>query len=304
MKTDSTNREFTGQLDYETRVYCDTTRPSYYYQRGVAFYNLRQYEKSVAIYTAGIKKFPTNSMILSFRGNAFLSLDNYMNAVADYREAIKYQDNVIDEIELNKEHTQYDNKDIERSKKIFVSDMQMHMAKAKFAQGLYPDALTDIRNAINVLPDLTGLQKEDYYNVRGNIWMALGKFDSALADFDKCIQLNSTFTLAYVNKAIAKLNKPEHKQARTIMVSGNANDKILNPSWVLPDKNADKISETVLRDALADCDMAIAIDSKFGYGYYVRAQVKQLLKLDFCGDVFIATELGFHVDEILKATCK
>lgn len=50
---------------------CDTSRASYYYQRGIGLYNLNEYKKAVEMYERGLKRFPQNSMMLSFAGKIF-----------------------------------------------------------------------------------------------------------------------------------------------------------------------------------------------------------------------------------------
>ncbi|UZJ63398.1 hypothetical protein OKW96_12835 [Sphingobacterium sp. KU25419] len=54
----------------------------------MAFYNLQQYEKALKIYDAGLRQFPDNAMILSFKGNAHLALKDFTNATLNYDIAL------------------------------------------------------------------------------------------------------------------------------------------------------------------------------------------------------------------------
>jgi tetratricopeptide (TPR) repeat protein len=77
--------------------------------------------------------------------------------------------------------------------------MQISIAESKFALGNYSEALLEINKEVEMAPDLKESGKENYFNVRGNIFLALAKYNEALSDFEKCVQINPSFALAYVN---------------------------------------------------------------------------------------------------------
>lgn len=292
------------ELEYSIGNYCDSLKASYYYQRGIAFYNLQQFDKAVNIYSIGVNKFPNNSMILSFRGNAYFALKDYIKALPDYYSSIKNKANVIYDIEANQKHTQLTNEPIDTYVNGFIASMQISIAESKFALGQYEEALIEINKGIEIAPDLNEFGKENYYNVRGNIFLALSKYQQALNDFDKCIHLNSSFSIAYVNRAVAKINLANKISMTSYSIRGGINNQTFNANWTLPLMASVKKSDANIISALTDCNKAIEIDSKLDYAFYIRGQIKKMLIYrDYCYDLLKAKELGYPVELELMNDC-
>ncbi|HTB51955.1 MAG TPA: tetratricopeptide repeat protein [Ferruginibacter sp.] len=294
-----------NNLEYSIDIYCDSGKASYYYQRGVAFYNLQQYDKAIRIYTAGLKKFPKNSMMLCFRGNAYFTAKDYTQALSDYTASFNNKENVVDDYKLNQKHTGWDPTTLDKQIALFFATAQLSIAQSKFALGDYDSALVAINTALTLAPDLKDFTTEDFYNVRGDILMALGKYQQALDDYNKAIEINFSFYQAYVNRAVAKVDIANNITVRSYFVSGGTNDQSFNANWTLPVKSSIKKSDANMASALADCNKAIVIDPKSGYGYYIRGQIKKLLLSDYCNDIQIAKDLNYPVDpELLKGCGK
>tara|TARA_B100000795_G_C22802777_1_gene442853 strand:- start:85 stop:1842 length:1758 start_codon:yes stop_codon:yes gene_type:complete len=77
------------ELKSQYTAYCDNSKAAYYYQRGIASYNLGQYENSIDHYNSGIKKFPNNFYCWNFKGNTYMSLNNYNEAIKAYDRSIQ-----------------------------------------------------------------------------------------------------------------------------------------------------------------------------------------------------------------------
>jgi hypothetical protein len=115
--------------------------------------------------------------------------------------------------------------------------------------------------------------------------------------------LNSTFTLAYVNRAIALMNAPNKQKIKSISINGNYSNKIFTPKWTIP-INSNKSSTNTMA-ALADCDRAIAIEPDFGFAFYTRARINKIIgNVSFCRDFLRAKELGFVVEDEMLEGCK
>jgi len=289
--------ELIDELEYSIRKYCDSTKAGYYYQRGIALYNLQQFKQAVIIYSKGLKKFPNNSMILSFRGNAYFMLMDYENALSDYYASIDNKENVIYDVKANQRHTGISDEFIDVYVSGFGAEMFTSIAESKFALGQYEEALLEINKGIKIAPDLKEIGKEKYYNVRGNIFLALKKFELAKKDFDKCILLNSGFEIAYVNRAIANVNLVRKVKMTSYSISGGANNNAFNANWSFPIKTSFKKSNYRLISALSDCDKAIDLNSELSFAYNIRGQIKKMLMYDdYCYDLLKAMELGYSVD--------
>ena len=292
-------------IEYLTGLYCDSTKASYYYQRGVAFYNLQQYNEAINIYTKGIAKHPDNSMLLSFRGNAYFAIKEYSKALTDYYLSIQNKNNVIHDIQANQQHTQLINESLDTYVNAFISSMQISIAESKFALGKTDEALQEINKGIEIAPAINEIGLENYYNVRGNILLALQQYQPAIADFNQCIQLNSKYAIAYVNRAVAKINLANKTTTTQYFIRGGIENQTFNANWTLPTIAKVKKTDINVISALTDCNKAIEIDGTLDYAYYIRGQVKKMLVYgDYCYDLLKAKELGYPVEPELLNNCK
>jgi tetratricopeptide (TPR) repeat protein len=299
------NNSLKTELDYSIDNYCDSMKVSYYYQRGVAYYNLQQFDNAVQIYTVGINKFPVNSMILSFRGNAYFELKDYPNAILDYYASIKNQENFIDDIKANQKHTKINIDSLDIFTKSSVALIQKSIAESKFSIGLYDEALIEINKGIEITPGIKFDEKEYYYNVRGNIFIALGKYQLAINDFDKCILLNPSFSLAYVNRAVATISLVNKTLMTSHSINGSISNQAFQANWTFPIKTSVKKSDRNIFLALTDCNKAIEIEPQLNFAYYIRGQIKKMLSYsDYCYDLIKAKELGYPLEIELLNTCE
>ncbi|HKX86832.1 MAG TPA: tetratricopeptide repeat protein [Flavobacterium sp.] len=285
--------------------YCDDSKPSYFYQRGIAYYNLGKFDDAVAIYTKGLEKFPTNAMCLSFRGNAYYESKNYEKAIADYNASNANKENLIADIEQNKNNTGLNESPVQQYADGFVATNNMSAAQSYFGLGKYEEALAEIEKGIKIAPDLKEFGLENYYNVRGTIYMEMGEYQKAISDFDKCLQLKMSLPVVAVNRAIAKINLKKGYKVTSQHISGGYNGKLFNANWSFPLKVKVESSNANLLSALMDCNQAIKEDPNLGYAYYVRGEIKRLLNYDdFCVDLKKATKLDYPVNPLLMDFCK
>jgi len=283
---------------------CDSSKPSYFYQRGVGYYNLKEYQKAIDKYTEGLKHFPDNAMMLSFKGNAYLALNQYEQAIENYNLSLKYKENILAEIKLNPRFADASTEKITSFYNGSLASTYFSISECKLNLGLYEEALTQINKAIELAPDIKEFNKEAYYNMRGHINLTSGKYEIAINDFNKSIQLNKSFPLAYVNRAIAKVSLAEKVKISSYSLYGNFNNQPMSVNWNSPTKSSLKKSESNILSALADCNTAIEIDNKLGFAYYIRGQIKQMLIYgDYCIDLLTAKELGLTVEAELLRNC-
>jgi tetratricopeptide (TPR) repeat protein len=86
-------KEIIENLQIQNKSYCDNTKAEYYYQRGIAAFNLEQYENAIDYYNTGIKKFPDNFYCFNFKGNALMALKKYNQAIKAYDQSINIFEN-------------------------------------------------------------------------------------------------------------------------------------------------------------------------------------------------------------------
>lgn len=284
--------------------FCDSTRASYYYQRGVAYYNLEQYQKAVDIYKVGLTYFPNNAISQSFLGNAYMALNQYQLALEYYYLALENIASIRQEVELNPRFKQATRQEIDMFYNGTIASTYASMAECLINLGQLDEALQKINKAIESAPQLDEIGVQAFYNTRGYIFLLKGDFNPAIADFDKTISIDPTFTLAYVNRAVAKVSLAEQIKIKSFSLSSEINTQPIQLSWDIPSKSSIKNSEIKLLSALADCNTAIELDPKLGYGYYIRGQIKLMLHYeDNCTDLYLAKDLGMVIEKELFKQC-
>jgi len=283
---------------------CDASKASYYYQRGVAFYNLKQYDKALAIYSSGLLKFPANAMILSFKGNAHLALKDYQNAEANYKLALANKQGLLVEYEKNPRFAAASRQELLTYYNAAVASIYYTDAECKIYAGQFDEALRDMNEAIALVPDLPGLNKETYFNRRGEIYLENNQFDLARTDFNHSIQVNDKYAVSYVNRAIANVSLIGILKKSKTMVGARLANLPFQNYLVLKGGASSKKVEPVLRVAVEDCNMGITLDGSIGFSYYVRGQIKKMLAdKDYCLDLIKAKNMGIEVEPSLSAGC-
>lgn len=283
---------------------CDSARASYYYQRGVAFYNKGEYQKAVEMYEKGLLKYPKNSMLYSFMGNAKMSLEKYEEALTSYDKALLYKEDVKEELVNNPNFKNADLTNQELYKQGFIATMYVSIAQSWCALAEYEKAKEAIDKGISLAPVLSDFGMENYYYVRANVLMGMKKYELALQDFDKVLSYQPLFASAHLGKALSRLNMTNILTMEFVLSEVSS----MNPNqlfyWELPvDLKIKKSDESILK-ALEDCNKVIEIVPDFAYIYLVRGQIKKILKqADYCLDFIKAKELGYSVFPALLENC-
>lgn len=283
---------------------CDSTKPSYFYQRGVAFYNMGKFKQAIDIYSKGLTKFPENSMLLSFKGNAQVATLDYQNAIENYLLSIKYKDNLLDEIKINPRFEKAENSIIQNLFNGSLASIYFSLSECKFNLLQFEDALTYINLALDFAKNVDECNKEAYFNLRGLIYLMKENFELAISDFDHSIKINNKFEPAYVNRAIAKVSIVDKVHVSSYSVKGSMKNQPLIVNLSFKRKTSATKFESNIISALNDCNSALEINNKFGYGFYIRGQIKKILGYsDYCMDLLNAQSIGLSVDEELLINC-
>ncbi|WP_316797456.1 tetratricopeptide repeat protein [Pedobacter agri] len=296
--------ELLKTIDESVADFCDEAKPSYYYQRGIAHYNLKEYDKALVQYAKGLQKFPKNAMMFSFKGNAYLALTDYKNAAENYKASLENKENLLSEIKSNPRFTAATTAEINGYYNSSLASIYSGLSDCYANAEHFEVAFEAINTAIALAPDIKSFEKETYFNRRGNIYLATEKYNLALSDFNKSIQLKNDYAPAYVNRAVARVSLTENIKKTTYHINTKIANQPAAINWVVNNKSAIKKSESSLLSALADCNKAIELDKNFAFAYYVRGSIKQILsQQDFCIDILTAKKMGFEIDETMLKNC-
>jgi tetratricopeptide (TPR) repeat protein len=145
--------------------------PGAYNNRGNAYLLLGKYQQAIEDFNKALEQNHNFAKAYNNRGLAYKNLGNYQLAIEDFSVSIRKN---------NREPIAYLNRG-----NVFRS------------LGDYQKAIEDYSKAIELDP-----RKEDFYNNRGNAFLILGQYQKAIGDFNIAIRLNRDNDNAYLNRGI------------------------------------------------------------------------------------------------------
>jgi tetratricopeptide (TPR) repeat protein len=295
---------FVNQIKYSADNFCDSTQAEFYYQRGIASFNLKNYEQALKFYNSGLKKFPEHTYLISFRGNAFFALKKYKDAIADYEMAVSKKENVKSDLNPQKRKFYEEKNYLDKFTDGLISSDLYLMSASYFIVGDFEKAMNSIIEAIKIAPEVNDFGKENYLNLRGCIYLISGKNEEAIKDFNQCIELNPDFENSYVNKAVAILCNEIKPELQTEIASGGVDKDAFNPSWKIPYEKIKKISKEKIKETLEYCEKAIKINPVFPMAYYISGMVKKFKgDSEYCKDLIQAHKMKYEVEMKLINKC-
>ena len=277
---------------HKISAFCDDNKPGYYYQRGVAMYNLGLYDSAVTYYTEGLKKFPAHPFLLNFRANAYLILKKWDEAQNDYFTSIADEAVLLESIKERFNDSSNISPDI--YVKGFVSSAYSSLSEVFMYKQKYAKALEMADSSITLAPLVPDIPLYLYYNQKGRVLMAQGLYDDAFETFEKCKMLNPDGALGYMNMSLALANKALNNKEKyaVFSISGNNNSLFGFDYKSKPIKLTDT-KKRLLKEAITYCDMAVNSNSENAQAYLVRGYIKHLLgNSTACEDVRQAMYLG------------
>jgi tetratricopeptide (TPR) repeat protein len=282
---------------------CDNNKASYYYQRGIAFYNLNKMDDAIKIYNEGEQKFPNNAMLLTFRGNAFIRTKKYLECIKDYEKAILNINNLKEEIKLNNSDVNPVGDSYENE---MIASTYSSLAEAYLATGNFDKAYMNINKALAVPNEYVVVGKENYYSLRGEINMANNKMETALKDFDSCLNLNANHVPSLIGKATTLIYKLDKITSKSAGANLKKSDKPITMQWELPLKLNGKIADFTFNEAMVLIQKAIALDENNADAFYIRAVLHYMSfnNKEYCQDITRAKVLGRKITEDFEKICK
>lgn len=305
----------TASIDYndhyqtvslQKEEYCNPNNAGYYYQRGIAAFNLNLYESAINYYTEGLKKFPNNSVTHNFRGNAYILNKQWKEAVADYRASLQHPEDL--RATCTKRFSLHEPSATELYVKGTIASNYLGLSEAYLQMGNMDISKKYADSAIDALPISPTLPLYGYYNQLGRVQMARGYYDSATIEFQKVIGLMPNNPIGYINMAITLtfMSVKSEDNFAPYGISGLWGDLETTGAFKnKPPKLSSKQKEG-LETALSYCNRAITISQNKGDLYFVRAYIKYLIKDDdACTDMQRAKVLGFGgANDFINIVCK
>ena len=80
-------------INHTEAIRLDPNNSQLYYNRGITFYNRKNYDLAIADYTQAIRLAPNNNIIYASRGLAYFDKGDYDKAITDYTQVIRQNPN-------------------------------------------------------------------------------------------------------------------------------------------------------------------------------------------------------------------
>jgi tetratricopeptide (TPR) repeat protein len=225
---------------YEEALQINPSHPDAYFQRAVAYYDLKNYQAAFEDLNQVVRLTPNSPVAYMNRGLTQDLLQKNQEAIKDYSKAISLNPNYV---------AAYLNRGALRNE---LQD--------------YQTGLSDLNQAINL--------KADYalaYLNRGDSYIGLKDYKRAIADLDEAIRLQPNNALAYSRRGFAYRQLQEYKKA-----ASDYNMAI----GIQPDFASAYFGRAFVRrrlqddqGALADYTKIISISPEFAEAYYNRGLI-------------------------------
>ncbi|HEY0029349.1 MAG TPA: hypothetical protein VGC65_01225 [Bacteroidia bacterium] len=304
-RNDPTNAKI-RELEALDSTFCDSSNAGYYYQRAISASLKGDHQKGLDICNANMKRFPNEALLINTRGDIFYYMKMFDKARKDYEIVIRLGPaKMMSPMMSNHPELWNMSKDsVKLFEGINTAAVLMAIAQCDFALGKTELALSEINEALGMIKFTLGESMEAMYQLRGSLFLAAGKQDSALLDFEKAISFKRS-PKDLVTRAVG-----------TVCAAGKISpqftypfrDKIFTPfivHWILPLRSNLDPESPAFTAALRDCNSAIEQDPSCAYAYFIRGQILRLASIEgFCSDFEKARQLGFVVDKPVLKGCK
>jgi tetratricopeptide (TPR) repeat protein len=215
--THNQNHKYTESLailDLAIDIISDNAR--LYYARGIAYYNLTQYDQAIADYTKAIELDSSDSKFFNNRGIVYSVIWHFPQALTDYTRAIELAPNEVSAYAnrsgfyFSQGEFQQALNDLTVAIEIEPSNGYLFYFRGLIDQELvnYEQALTDYTKAIEL-----GFTTMEVYNNRGFILFAQSKYHEAINDYSKAIQLAPNNALLFNSRAGTNYILEQYDQA-------------------------------------------------------------------------------------------
>lgn len=296
--------EFYKYLLTHQQDVCDSLRSSYFYQRGIAQFNMGKPQEAIDLYNRGISKFPNEYMIYSFRGNAHLSLLNNREATSDYQKSLIHIDEVSVELLKSPNYSSAIAKDsLKTVINAFKSSTYISLSFCYFNLEKTDSALTCIDLSIQYQPNMKEYNVADAQFMRGILLLDKNKYEEAGKAFIKADELSPEWSICKDYIALSLI-----AQVKSIPIYRNKFQiktliDLAELHWNLPPKVSKE--SPYFNQALEYLESSIRINSADYFAIYLRAYVnRQFGRSSACEDFKRANQMGYPVELVYLKECR
>jgi len=298
------NEEQYAYFRAQIKDLCDINQASYYYQRGIALFNLGKPLEAIAFYNQAISKFPEEYMTYSFKGNAELLALNNRQAITDYNTSLAHIDAITVSMTKNPNNAFGPDKDsVDFLTKAYKASTYLSLAYCYFNLGKTDSAVYCINTSIQNSPNSNEFSLGGEQFVKGFLHMDKGEFSMGEKAFLEAFQRSPewSFSCSYIalskialGLGLSKLNRND--------VQITQFEEMGNVYWKLPEKA--KVKDMAkLNEAMTYLDKSIVLNPENPLSLYLRGYLKKLLGFAYCEDFKQANTFGYPVELVYLKKC-
>ncbi len=199
-----------------------------------------QYERSIKHYTETLRLDPTYVEAYNGRGQAYLMLKRYEEALADFDKAIEAG--------------------------IVTPRLFLNRAKCLVTLNRFAEALPDLNRSLELEPN----HPETYF-FKGLAESRTGNPEQALRDFAKALEINPTYLDVRVNRALVLANLKRYEEAIADYTAALEADASIAMAW--NNRAAAHMMLGQYDKALSDVNQALALNPNYAIAYRTRANI-------------------------------
>lgn len=293
------DREFLDNAHKLQREVCDSSVSSYYYQRGIAEFNMGRPKEAIAFYATALEKFPNEYLIYSFMGNAELFLSDNQVAIASYKKALLHLDETTAGMLKS---SNYSNESAQEAKNAFCSSTYLSLAFCYFNLENTDSALSCINLCIEYRPDMKDFKNGIPEFIKGILLMDEGNYKEAEKAFVRASEMSPDWSICsnYVALSLIAQAMPNAVSRNKLQIKTHADLEDLH--WTLPYKIIKGHPE--FDRAMEQIRKALRINPSDSFSVYLKAYLNRQMRMNYCDDFLKANQLGYPVELVYLKECR
>ena len=264
----------------------DIEKPEYFYGRGNAYYELKNYQNAISDYTKAILLNPSNVNAYFNRGVVYFEQQNYPKAINDFTQILRLQPEHA-EAYYKRGLVYYKSQDYlkaiqDYTQVIGLRPNTLDAYNAYLGRGVAYAANNNLQKAIADYTQMIKIQpqKIDGYYRRGRARFFIGDYQGSLDDYNQVIKINPKNEDAYARRCSTYLNLAEYEKAAsdcTEAIKFRPKNEVAYNNRCIAYLNLQEYQK-----AISDCTKRIELEPQNAEGYINRGlaytEDKQLQK--------------------------
>ncbi len=238
------------------------------YQKGIELFDRNQFQEAISCFTISLNNNGSNSKAIFNRGLAFYEVEKYNKSLDDFNAYITLHPDDVDayQYRANLKYLLGDFEgsiiDYNRTLSRFPSNINyVNRANSKLQLQKYEDALEDVDEALAI-----DANDAEAINNKGDIYFALNKFEAALDMYNKAVLINPEDARTLNNRANALVKLNRYNDA--LMDYNKAISLTDHNSQLFTNRGMMHIELKMQEDAIFDCTEASIVDPSNANAYH------------------------------------